>query len=285
MAATPDLESGRKFLERLSLEVNRSAERPVYTLHVLACIVASVLFLLPASWASSVYFVPAVVLACRYHELAWYREVRVSYWLLTLITMCAMVSVWWTIEHHTGTFELALQLAMAVTVFGAGVHLWTTQRRFADRFDRRIDDDHRPRWAGGGFLAGMPALFVLGLYGGLVSWRTPIVLLWGLSAIPLLALQLRTHPMFPRLAIAWLLAFFGIDVICLAPNNETQGDDLFLAASILLVVLPLAGYLEFHPRVRRTFRAEPMPRTEEPAPITPVLRRDAKKRRETSVPA
>jgi len=53
----------------------------------------------------------------------------------------------------------------------------------------------------------------------------------------------------------------------------------------LIVVLPLAGYLEFHPRVRRTFRAVPIPRVEDATTVTPALHREPKRRRGTSVPA
>lgn len=214
--------------------------------------------LLAPSWPLFVAFAPTFLLGCRYLELARFAVVRPSTWLLVSIALTAGVTTTWTMQRHTDAVALLLHLALAAVLVGLGAHLWTAQRRFA-RDDRRqadvdgSDDDHAPLWACGGALAGLPVLFAFGFVGGVVSWRSPLLLLWGLAALPLLVLQFRCHPSLPRGAMAWLAALLAMEVASMLPQGENQGDDVFLTAAIALVVLPLIAYLEFHPRVRRTF--------------------------------
>ena len=258
----PDLESLRKLADRVVAKA-RQAVRPVYVRHAVAWAIASLLFLLAPRLAMTLYFAPAVVLACRYHELAHHRTVRTSKWTFFAIALCAVISVIWMMDQHLRPLEMTLHLALATAVVCAGFHLRSTQQQLAadQEPSARVhgEDDYQPMWACGGLLAGMPVLLLLAAYGGALSWRTPLVLLWGLCALPLLVLQLRTHPAFPRLAILWLAAFFVSEVVCLPASSANSGDDLFLAAAILFFVVPLAGYLAFHPRVKQTFRRAAAP--------------------------
>ena len=283
-----NLQSGVKLLLRLLRETAAAAQRPAYLRHAAACLAASFAFLLAPSLALAVYFAPALLLAIRYHELAQQRAVRTSTWLLGLTTVCSAASAYWAIEHHGGALELILYLALASALLAEGCHLWSSQRHHQRSSRRRARTrvyDDQPRWACGGLLAALPVLFLLGLYGALLSWRSPLVLAWGFCAVPLLVLQLRTHPLFPKLAIAWLVAFLVIEVACTLPNGASEGDDLFLAATLVLLTAPVGLYLAFHPRVRRTFRAAHAPPIADEDPDAVPATTETTRRREKGAPA
>ncbi len=210
-----------------------------------------------------------LLLACRYHELTHYRAVRRSTWSLILLAVCVGISAAWAIAHHTRAIDIAVHIALTTGATAGGIHLWSAQQRLTRvqgrRSRERVDEDGLPRWACGGLLAAMPVLFALGLLGGLASWHSPLALVWGLAGVALVRLQLSRHPSFPLAAIVWLCAFLFAETFGALLQEDPTGDGFFLAAAIVLLVLPLTAYLWFHPRVRRTFRVA------ETRPSAPML--------------
>ncbi|MBL8747768.1 MAG: hypothetical protein JNK78_01305 [Planctomycetes bacterium] len=269
MGAIRYFDSARRFVRRTFPATRGPQERSQFAAPATGALVASGIALFSPTWPTFLLFAPILLLACRYHELAHHRAVRRSTWSLILLVVCVGISAVWAVAHHTRAIDIAVHTVLLIGATAGGVHLWSAQQRLARAHGRRsrerIDEDGLPRWACGGLLAAMPVLFALGLLGGLASWRAPLALLWGLAGAAILVLQLRCHPSFPLAAIAWLGAFLCAETFRALLQEDPTGDGFFLAAAIVLLVLPLAAYLWFHPRVRRTFRAA------EPRPGGPVL--------------
>lgn len=289
MGAILNLDAARRLLVRALPAATQPYEREHFARPAGIAFAASVAFLLIPSTPLQFCFPPTLILACRYHELARFRAVRPSTWLVLLAVLCVAAATTWSLVHLSGGVQL-FHLTVGASLLGLVFHLCSTQRRLAagrSRRSRERDDDD-VQWAFGGLLAGMPILFLLGAVGGVLSWRTPLVLAWGLSGLVVAALQLRRHRLFPRLAIAWLLTFLGIELIGSLYAGDAQGDEAFLAAVIVQIVVPVAAYLEFHPRVRRTFTATPS-RHGEPgmatAPGNAVAHTRPARRRGANVPA
>lgn len=259
LAVIRSFEGVRRLAARVLPDYAPPLARPHFALFEALALGTSLLLLLAPTWPLFLGFVPMFLLACRYHELAYYSAVRRSRWLLLLVLVTASATVAWTIGHPSGPTAILVHVTFAVVLLAAGSHIWSTQQRLARAGGRHVQvdggDEEAPLWFCGGLLAAMPTLFVLGFVSGFLSWRSPLFLAWGIAALPLLVLQLRCHPAFPRAAIAWLVAFFVMEVVLTLPASETQEDDLFVTAAIGFVVVPLAIYLEFHPRVRRTFES------------------------------
>jgi hypothetical protein len=233
-------------------------ERPAYVAPAAAAFTASWLLLLLHQWPLSLFFAPALVLGCRYHELAQFRLVRRSRWAFLLVLASAVIGTMWTLSGRAWTLWQPVTLLLAIGSMAAAAHLFATQRRLLAVQAREslltaVDDD-APRWSCGGLLAMLPVLFLFGCVDGLASWRTPMVLLWGIGGTGALLLQVRGHWLFPRVAIAWLLVWLALETHgTFAAEGESGDDALVTYGAVVALTGSLAAYLLLSPRVRRTF--------------------------------
>lgn len=231
--------------------------RPEFLAPAAIALGVSLSLLVAQRWPLTLLFAPTFVLACRYYELARFEPVRPSRlaFLLTLVGAgsCAL----WALTHHGSGFGQTLALVLAGATLAVALHLFTTQRRLAKSqitlgLLHAVDED-APCWPCGGPLALLPVVLLMGCLSGLVWWRSPWMLLWGLAAVPVLAAQLRGHAWFPRLAIAWLTAWGGIEVFGAFGAGGETSDDASVSFTVLAVIVAMAVYLRNSPRVRRTF--------------------------------
>ncbi len=233
--------------------------RPEFVRPAQALFAASTLLLLLPHRPLAAFFAPAFVFGCRYHELARLPRVRCSRWAFLLALGAAIVGGLWSCAEPAAGPGRLLGLALACGALLVGAHLFAAQRRLHAEQQRGAwldsPDDDAPRWACGGWLAILPVLFVVGLLSGLTTWRAPAALLWGLSGGLLLALQLRCHPWFPRLAAGWLVLWLALET-CATFGSGTALDEESLASYAAVAVLTgtLLLRLLFGVRARDTFR-------------------------------
>lgn len=236
-----------------------SFERPQFVLPAAVAFASCLVFLFTDTWPSTFFLVPAAVLGCRYYELARYRAVHRSGLLFVLILLCSFASILWTMEHRLGEI-LPLELALAGAWLGLGACLFFVQSRLQQGRGSHVlpyPYECEPCWAFGGFLAILPVIFLVGFGNGLVAWRSPLTMLWGLCGVALLVLQVRRHGLFPRLTLAWLVLWLFDETIGVSSSTDSDWNDgpLIAYCAVLLMVVLLGTYLEFSPRVRRTFAA------------------------------
>jgi len=254
------IRAARRLAERLRPAPD-ALERPEFVTPAIVAFGLSLVLLVAQSWPPSLFFAPALVLACRYYELAHFRPVRSSRLALLLAASVALTGALWALTHRSMGLEQPVTLALAGLTIAMAVHLSTTQRRLAasqaERSLLEALDDEAPLWSCGGLLAIVPVLLLVGFLTGLSSWRSPSILLWGLAAIGVLAAQLRGHRWFPRLAVAWLTCWIGIESVATFAVRGDAGDDALATYCVMATVLgSIATYLLCSSRVRRTFRAD-----------------------------
>ncbi len=247
-------------------------ERPEFLVPSLAALGLSILLLLTQRWPLAMFFAPTFVIACRYYELARFPTVRRSRLAFLLILTCAAACALWALTHRAGGFEQPLTLGLAGASLAIALHLFTTQRRLTkgqitQSLLHTVDED-APYWACGGLLALLPVLLLLGCLTGLLWWRSPLILLWGLAAIGVLAAQLHSHAWFPRLAVAWLTIWLGIEIHGAFTPGSDSSDDAIVSACVVTLILSIATYLLQSPRVRRTFRRSAAAPSETPSALT-----------------
>jgi len=232
--------------------------RPEFLAPAAAALGLSLVLLLVQRWPLTMFFAPTFVLACRYYELARFATVRPSRLAFLLILSCAAACALWVLTHRSPGVEQPLTLILVGTALAMAVHLFGTQRRLAKSQISRsllhtVDED-APYWACGGLLAILPVVLLIGGISGLMWWRSPLLLLWGLAGVVVLAAQLRSHPWFPRLALVWLATWFAIETFSmLASGGDDAGDDAAVSFTVLALIVAMAIYLQHSPRVRRTF--------------------------------
>jgi hypothetical protein len=232
-------------------------ERPEYLPPAAAALGLSLLLLLAQRWPLTMFFAPTFVLACRYYELARFRTVRCSRLAFLMTLACAAACALWVLTHRAPGVQQPLTLVLVGTSLALCVHLFTIQRQLAKSQITRsllhtIDED-APYWACGGMLAILPVVLLIGCISGLMWWRSPLILLWGLAGVVVLAAQLRCHPWFPRLAVAWLAVWLCIETLSMLNGGDDAGDDAAVSFTVLALILSMATYVLQSPRVRRTF--------------------------------
>jgi hypothetical protein len=75
----------------------------------------------------------------------------------------------------------------------------------------------------------------------------------GASALVLLLMQMRCHVLFPRAAIAWLVAWLCLATVGGEGGSTWSEGGCIIDGALSALVIVLALYLEFSPRVRHTF--------------------------------
>ena len=244
-------------------------ERPEYLLPAAAALGLALLLLLAQRWPVTSFFAPTFVLACRYYELARFEPVRRSRLLFVLVLTCTGTTALWALTHRSQGFEQPLLLALVAGTLAIALHLFTTQRRLAKSQIHgsllHTADEDAPYWVCGGPLALLPVVLLMGCLSGLMWWRSPLLLLWGLAAVPVLAAQLRCHAWFPRLAAAWLAAWIVIELLGVFGTSGEANDDASVTFTVIAVIVAMGVYLLYSPRVRRRF-VRPAAEAAEPAP-------------------
>lgn len=234
-------------------------ERPEFLVPALATLGLGLALLLAQRWPLSMFFAPTFVVACRYYELARFATVRRSRLAFLLVFTCAVACALWALTHRGGGLEQPLTLALTGASVALACHLFAAQRRLAKGQITRsllhsVDED-APYWACGGLLAILPVLLLVGCISGLMWWRSPLILAWGLAAIGVLAAQVHSHPWFPRLAIGWLGTWLAIEIWGAFADGDDGGDDAAVVSGcVIALILSIGIYLLHSPRVRRTFR-------------------------------
>lgn len=271
MQTTHLLQQLRRQFHRWRQPNTTPPERQAFVAPAVAAFTASWLLLLLHQWPLSLFFAPALVLGCRYHELAQFRHVRRSRWAFLLVLACAVVGTLWTLSGRTWTLWQPAALLLAIGSIAAATHLYLVQRQLEvvqarESMLMAVDDD-APRWPCGGLLALLPVLFLFGCVDSLLAWRSPLALLWGIGGTGALLLQLRGHPAFPGTSVAWLLAWLAIETHATFAASGSVGDDALVTyGAVAGLTGSLAAYLLTSRRVRRTFgrgetaahRAEPL---------------------------
>jgi hypothetical protein len=194
-------------------------------------------------------------LAVRFFELARFRAVHRSGWLLLLALWSAIVTGVQGFERRTPSGPW-LALPAAVLTIALAVSLFVAQRRRHDPTQDGAD------WPLGGFLLAIALAFF-----GFVCWPLAFlfrgqagdahapgaVLLTAMCAV-LLALQFGRNRWFPRIAVACSVASAILGIGALELAGSALPDEVRLAiVEWSLIALWTAVYLLGAPRVRRTF--------------------------------
>ncbi|MEO6596961.1 MAG: hypothetical protein ABIP94_19620 [Planctomycetota bacterium] len=237
-----------------------SLERPQFVRPAAVASASCLVIALANAWPSAVFLAPAAVIGCRYYELACFRTVHRSTLLPLLVLLSTCASFLWTLEHQREGLVVSLELAMNIGWLALTGHLCFVQHRLHQ--ERGLQPaEEAPQWAFGGLLAIMPVIFLVAFVNGLVEWRSSLTLLCGLCGLGVLWLQGRRHILFPRLSMLWLGLWLFADAVGAAAAKPSSTDDdwsdgpLITYAGLLLMAGLLCAYLEFNPRVRRTFVA------------------------------
>jgi hypothetical protein len=204
----------------------------------------------PAESSVDVLMLPLAVLAIRFFELARFKLVHRSGWLLVYSVwsmLGAALSAKWD-----GPWRWSLSFLIATFVLGAALFVQQRQEQFAMlRANEQRPDQDGEDWALGGLLA---LVFVL-LLVSVLEMAGAGISMWGwasgLLALPLLWLQLVRSPRFPVLAGLWLLANVAVDIGLLVAgpkNNAVLLSDVGIFSALWL-------YLTVAKRVHRTFPA------------------------------
>lgn len=253
-------------------------ERPEFAWPARIAFAAAVALLLAPAWPLAAFFAPAFVVGCRYHELSRFAAVRPSRWTFLLLALTVGGGTLWLVTRQASSHETPLLAAATLGAALAAAHLFAVQRRLAAAQTPTglllATDEDGPEWACGGLLAVLPVLFLLAFRECCAGRSSPLTLLWGAAALPLVALQLRRDARFPTLTIAWLAAGVALELgaTCTAAD-DTFDDALAALAAVTVAAAALAGYLRLAPRVRATFggaAAADDARAERPAGWRPV---------------
>lgn len=191
--------------------------------------------------------VPFAVLALRFFELARFRLVHRSGWLLLLVPWTALSVV---AEHSLET-QWIWRVPAAVVAIGLLVFLFVKQRSLQlalRKSGQQRPDQDGEDWALGGLLALVFLLHVARVVALFLEPQRPEHWLLGLCALPLLWLQLTRSRRFPDLAgLFWILAV-GVEVVrCL------DGSVLWIRPVNALVLCCVLWIYLISGRVRRTF--------------------------------